>query len=321
MKTLTSSDLNAYRPIAARTRSKCTKSYADIKKSWNASRDVVPEWAQTHFILRGYRVGLSIKETFWSAFRLHNETLNVWTHLVGCLFFLVALCNHGPVPEGTVDEDLPTWPIATYMVSAATCMGISAFFHLLLNYNYKLNQITSSLDYAGISLLIMGSFFPLLQYGFCNPNTRLLYLTGLTALTCFTLTFAFYDYEKKVFGGNRQAWYKFRNFSFAAQGLYGLFPYAHQIVNHVTGTNPMYVASLVWCVGMGAFYLGGMLIMMTKFPECLSSNGTFDFFLSSHQIWHVCVFLAALIWLHGVRNMYAWRADNVCSADASISWA
>ena len=81
-------------------------------------------------------------------------------------------------------------------------MGISAFFHLLLNYNYKLNQITSSLDYAGISLLIMGSFFPLLQYGFCNPNTRLLYLTGLTALTCFTLTFAFYDYEKKVFNGD-----------------------------------------------------------------------------------------------------------------------
>ena len=100
-------------------------------------------------------------------------------------------------------------------------MGLSAIFHLLLNYDYKTNQIVSSLDYAGISLLIAGSFFPVLGYGFCNNDTRKVYLSGLTILTLFTITFALYDWENKVFKGDRARWYRL-NFSFAAQGIYGV---------------------------------------------------------------------------------------------------
>ena len=155
-------------PIAKRTRSRCQERVRTIQKTWNASVDSVEKWGQAPYILRGYRVGLSIKETFLSMFVLHNETLNVWTHLIGCLYFAGALVVHGAVPEDIAVAEHPTWPIAIFMITAALCMGISAFFHLLLNYNYKLNQITSKLDYAGISLLVMGSFFPLLQYGFCN---------------------------------------------------------------------------------------------------------------------------------------------------------
>ena len=308
-------------PIAKRTRSRCQERVRTIQKTWNASVDSVEQWGQAPYILRGYRVGLSVKETFLSMFVLHNETLNVWTHLIGCLYFAGALAMRGAVPEDIAVAEQPTWPIAIFMITAALCMGISAFFHLLLNYNYKLNQITSKLDYAGISLLVMGSFFPLLQYGFCNDQTRMLYLTGLSFLTCFMLTFAAYDYENKIFGGNRVAWYRFRNFSFFCQGVYGIFPFGHQIINHCTGYNPMYVASFFWCLAMGTFYVGGMFVMMKRYPESLSSRGRFDFFLSSHQIWHCCVFVAALIWLRGVRAMYIWRATHQCEAAALQGWA
>ena len=36
-----------------------------------------------NFILKGYRIDYSLKDTFRSLFRLHNETGNVWTHLLG----------------------------------------------------------------------------------------------------------------------------------------------------------------------------------------------------------------------------------------------
>ena len=139
-------------------------------------------------------------------------------------------------------------------------------------------------------------------------------------MTLFTVSFALYDWENKVFHGNKSKWYRFRNFSFAAQGCYGVVPFTHQVVNHMMGYNPMYLMSLVWVLIMGAFYLGGLTILMTKFPECLTSSGKFDYILSSHQIWHVCVFIAALIWLYCVRTLYAWRIDNVCTMHASGTW-
>ena len=35
------------------------------------------------YIKKYYRVDQTISQTLWSLFTLHNETVNVWTHLVG----------------------------------------------------------------------------------------------------------------------------------------------------------------------------------------------------------------------------------------------
>ena len=262
MKGIDAKSLN-FQPIASRTRSRCrnvsqsfdlsetitekiegfserieefkndvTHTFQEFKKEWSGLKSQAPSWQRQQYILRGYRIGLSMKETFLSLFVLHNETVNVWTHLVGSLYFLCTLVVEGPLPASynilpSMEADyqgktLPTWPLSVFILSASMCMGLSAIFHLLLNYDYKTNQIVSSLDYAGISLLIAGSFFPVLGYGFCNNDTRKVYLSGLTILTLFTITFALYDWENKVFKGDRARWYRFRNFSFAAQGIYGV---------------------------------------------------------------------------------------------------
>ena len=44
----------------------------------------LPEYLQDNeFITQGYRIDYSIRDTFTSLFRLHNETGNIWTHLIG----------------------------------------------------------------------------------------------------------------------------------------------------------------------------------------------------------------------------------------------
>lgn len=41
------------------------------------------------FILRGYRIGFNNKrKIFKSLFMLHNESVNVWSHLIGVAIFL-----------------------------------------------------------------------------------------------------------------------------------------------------------------------------------------------------------------------------------------
>lgn len=44
--------------------------------------------ADNHYILEGYRAPRSWKECVLSLFQLHNETINVWSHLVGAIVFI-----------------------------------------------------------------------------------------------------------------------------------------------------------------------------------------------------------------------------------------
>ncbi|KAJ7557664.1 hypothetical protein O6H91_04G005100 [Diphasiastrum complanatum] len=49
----------------------------------------LPEYLRDNeFILRHYRADWPLKHTLLSVFAIHNETLNIWTHLVGFLLFL-----------------------------------------------------------------------------------------------------------------------------------------------------------------------------------------------------------------------------------------
>ena len=48
--------------------------------------------ASNDYIIRGYRINFN---TFWrlnkSLFQIHNETMNIWTHLLGAVFFIMLL--------------------------------------------------------------------------------------------------------------------------------------------------------------------------------------------------------------------------------------
>jgi len=49
-----------------------------------------PDWVvDNHFLIRGYRIGFSqFKHVMKSLFMCHNETVNIWTHLLGVIMFI-----------------------------------------------------------------------------------------------------------------------------------------------------------------------------------------------------------------------------------------
>uniref|UniRef100_A0A0V0H995 Putative ovule protein n=1 Tax=Solanum chacoense TaxID=4108 RepID=A0A0V0H995_SOLCH len=50
----------------------------------------LPEYMKDNeFILNYYRANWPLKQAFFSIFSWHNETLNVWTHLIGFILFVV----------------------------------------------------------------------------------------------------------------------------------------------------------------------------------------------------------------------------------------
>ena len=51
----------------------------------------VPEQHKEISIISGYRQRLEYEDCLRSIFRLHNETVNIWTHLLGFLVFFVLM--------------------------------------------------------------------------------------------------------------------------------------------------------------------------------------------------------------------------------------
>jgi hypothetical protein len=45
------------------------------------------------FILNGYRIHHNFKDCFFSMFKLHNETLNIWTHFIPFWGFIILAIN------------------------------------------------------------------------------------------------------------------------------------------------------------------------------------------------------------------------------------
>ena len=52
------------------------------------SHTEVPEYLKEKFIYTGYRVNFTMRLCLHSLFRLHNETFNIWTHVIGAVLFI-----------------------------------------------------------------------------------------------------------------------------------------------------------------------------------------------------------------------------------------
>lgn len=67
-----------------------------------------------------------------------------------------------------------------------------------------------------------------------------------------------------------------------------------------------------WATG-GFLYIFGAVIYSYNWPECFS-NGKFDIFGNSHNIFHICVVLGALIHWYGSIRLFHERQMYMCPA-------
>jgi adiponectin receptor len=66
-----------------------------------------------------------------------------------------------------------------------------------------------------------------------------------------------------------------------------------------------------WATG-GAFYVIGAVLYALNWPECWSKKGRFDYIGNSHNIFHVCIVIAALVHWFGSVRCFHERQLFVC---------
>lgn len=171
-----------------------------VRESADAVKDVVkeelivlweklPSWQQDNrFIVSGYRSASgSYRKSAASLGYLHNETINIYTHLLGSIAFAIG----GFVLWSTIATRYKTatsedvYVFSCFFLGAVTCLGMSATYHTISNHSEVVSRFGNKLDYLGIVFLIWGSFIPSIYYGFsCSPEWISTYWTMVRGKFC-----------------------------------------------------------------------------------------------------------------------------------------
>ena len=124
-----------------------------MRKAWDKWKTChfhhLPHWLQDNDFLRsGHRPPLdSFKACFWSIFRLHTESVNIWTHLLGCLLFLcLAIYVYFFSPHPLNWEDRVVF--GTFFLGAIVCLGLSSTYHTLSCHSPKVGRLCSRLVFV-----------------------------------------------------------------------------------------------------------------------------------------------------------------------------
>ncbi|KAK6538748.1 hypothetical protein TWF694_010321 [Orbilia ellipsospora] len=110
----------------------------------------------------------------------HNESVNIYTHLLGAVFFgllswVLYITLEPRYPSATASD---IYAFLCFFAGCLFCLGMSAFYHTICNHSYEAARWFNVLDYVGIVGLITGSFIPSVYYGFkCETALRDRYWT------------------------------------------------------------------------------------------------------------------------------------------------
>lgn len=266
----------------------------DKKPKWTTVKfSNLPKWLQdNNYLINGHRPQIpSYFTCAESIFSVHTETGNIWTHLLGCLTFICVTLWFIFQPSIKYNwNDKIAFLI--FFIGSIMCLLLSTVFHTFLCHSENINKLFSKLDYCGIACMIMGSFSPWLYYGFyCKTKFIILYGALIIILGSSSIVVSMW---------NKFSLPKYRPLRagvFIALGLSGVFPAVHFLINEGLEIS-FHRSALGWLILMALTYIGGALTYVFRFPERLWT-GKFDIWCQSHQIFHICVVVAAYFSYYG----------------------
>ncbi|MDI1493045.1 MAG: hypothetical protein OHK93_004829 [Ramalina farinacea] len=217
-------------------------------------QDIHPWQQDNHYILTSYRPSTgSYTACLQSLFYLHNESVNIHSHLSGCFLFtfiglFVLLFESKNVRLADV------LVFSCFFVGAGACLGMSATYHLISNHSAEVARWGNQLDYVGIVLLTTGSFVPSVYYGFfCEPGLQWRYWSMNILGHEFRLSCTIVSINPKF---RTPSWRPFRAAMFVAMGLSAVFPVLHGV--SIYGVAQMLDSiGLFWLVLQGFLYVSG----------------------------------------------------------------
>lgn len=148
MSSFVSHEMNVIRRAGAATKGHARKiSRVILDAAWNVCHfDSLPNWMQDNdFIANSHRPQLNCFRTCaMSIFRLHSETGNIWTHLIGCLVMIglsIWMYHFSPIADNLRLTDKLIFGF--YFLTATVCMAFSTIFHTFSCHSREVGRMCS----------------------------------------------------------------------------------------------------------------------------------------------------------------------------------
>ncbi|XP_031682111.1 progestin and adipoQ receptor family member 3 isoform X1 [Oncorhynchus kisutch] len=260
------------------------------------------------YITDGYRAHLTSKLCLKSIFVLSNETVNIWTHLLGfLLFFLLGVNDMSTVlpASGANREDYVIYCIGLFCFQV--CMLCSVGYHLFsCHRSEKTCHRWLALDYAGISVGILGCYIPGVFYAFyCNIFWRQVYLVIVLALILAIFLAQIHPHY------HSKEWQHLRTVIFCSVAGYGVIPAVHWVWLNGGFSSAVVQLFLPRVIVMYLIAGAAFLFYISKIPErCFP--GQLNYLGASHQVWHVLVVFMFYWWHQTAVYIMNFRHNQPC---------
>ena len=147
--------------------------------------DLPYPWQVNPHIIKGYRFSESKVECVRSILGFSNETVNIWTHVIG-LIIVLAVAFHFYPSSVNFSQSSKTDILfaAMFFFAACKCLVCSVMWHTMSSIAQQgLMERFACVDYTGISLLIAASIMTTEYTAFyCEPLSRWIYILSTAAL-------------------------------------------------------------------------------------------------------------------------------------------
>lgn len=245
----------------------------------------VPLEFREPYILSGYRQPrISARECLQSIFKRCNETINVWSHIVACAFFVIrswlVFSEHNPF------EDPFVYPLLSFAIGSSVMYAMSVGAHMFNSMSNKTRHVCFFFDYAAISVYAFSAGQAFYFYSRpLNSDWIILRYHFIFALVCVAVScFSIYSCC-----ASRHRWiaykYLLRTGTFMASFFVNTLPYWIRIWDCHSEVDCYYV-SFPYFRRQYMFFAMAAIANGSRLPERLIP-GVFDFCGQSHHFLHI----------------------------------
>ena len=146
---------------------------------------------------------------------------------------------------------------------------------------------------------------------YCQLEVATIYLTVTIVIAMICFTISLFEWIHRA--GNE----KIKGFMYGGFGCSLAIPLFHMMINDFFYDNygdPFeFISSFPYYVFLGASYIGGLVIYVSRCPE-RGNPGKYNMCGHSHQLWHGCVVMG-IFWTYlGALANFEMRKTSMCPA-------
>lgn len=243
-------------------------------------------WRENRYIINGYRFSLSHGTTWKSIVHFnHNETLNIWIHLLGGIFVCYLALVHYPSTAAFARSSLSDNVIMTvFIVAALKCLISSVLWHTYSTFaQINTRNRFACVDYTGITVLVTCSVISAEYYSLYNHPKLLMFSMTLSiaaGIGGFAFNWSSY-FDRPDCRPLRIGFYV----CLAASGATSfLFKWYHDgLFSAVSFCVPLIYRSFVWyCIGV--IFYGGLIPERWRYDVVVHEDQTCNHAHSAREV-------------------------------------